>query len=277
LAKKSKQIDNRIKSSEHVSGAASTHKEQIAERLAERALEIQGPQTKANKAFFLDAIDFFTDTLDHSVKTLDGTELTVVAERADDVPVRNSRDTANVEMVNACVRMKSMVNDALGPASLPVYGLSGETPRTPREVAAHARTVASLMKEKPFLLTVDGVSFNSTAMAATLEAKATTLENALTDMTREEQELSDALGLRDKQVEVWTDDYQGVADVIVGLFRLAGRKDLSERVRPTNRVLSGDDIAEPVPPAEDQTSTTPTTTPSTTPTTTPTGGGSGSG
>jgi hypothetical protein len=35
--------------------------------------------------------------------------------------------------------------------------------------------------------------------------------------------------------------HQGVADVLVGLFRLAGRKDLSDRVRPSSRTLAGEE------------------------------------
>ena len=35
--------------------------------------------------------------------------------------------------------------------------------------------------------------------------------------------------------------YQGVADCLTGLCRLAGRKDLAERIRPTSRTVSGAD------------------------------------
>jgi hypothetical protein len=242
VAKRSRQIDNRIQSSGHVVGAAKAHREHIAEALAARAVSVQGANTKATKDAFVVMLDFLVDTLGASVQSLDGAELRLVAERADDVGLRDTRDAAATDLVQGAVRVRSMVSDALGAGALRTYGLEGDTPRAPRELVSHSRNVSNLMKEKTFVVTVDGVTFDSAAMAATLDKKADALETALADMQREEQELADQLGRRDMQVAAWVEGHQGVADTLVGLFRLAGRKDLSERVRPTSRALSGDEI-----------------------------------
>ncbi|MDC3988008.1 hypothetical protein [Polyangium jinanense] len=254
MAKKSRQVDNRIQSSGHVINAAKTHAEQAAEKLAARAISVQGANTKATKEVFHILLAFLTDTLGASARSLDQAELRVLAERADDVGVREGRDTAAADLLRAAVRVKSMVSDALGTGGLHTYGLAGETPRAPRELASHARSVSDLMTNKPFLVTVEGVTFDSAAMAATLDAKANVLDQALATMLREEQELADQLGRRDRQVLAWIEDHQGTADTLVGLFRLAGRKDLSERVRPTNRALAGEEIT---PSAETTTSEDP--------------------
>lgn len=251
MAKKSKLIENRIQSSRHVAGAAHTHRDEIAERLAARAVALGGPP-HLDKAYFASLIQFLASTLESSVKTMDAAELKLVAERADDVGLREARDAAAADMVNECVRARSMINDAVGAAALAAYGLEKETPRAPREVESHARTVAGLLKEKPFSVTVGGVTFNSAGIAASLEAKAAVLDKALGDMTREEQELAFALGRREEAVADWADDYQGIADMLVGALRLAGLKDLSERVRPTSRVLTGEDVVEPEKPATEQ-------------------------
>lgn len=255
MAKKTKQIDNRIQSSEHVVHAATTHRDQVAETLAARALAVQGPDSSVTKAVFLSVLDFLVGTLAGSMKDLDEAEHRVVAERADDVGLREARDAAALDLVNGAVRVRSMVVDALGTPALHTYGLEGSTPRAPRELASHARTVANLMKKQPFAVTVDGISFDSAAMAATLDKKALALETALGDIQREEQELADKLGQRGKQLGAWTDDHQGIADTLVGLFRLAGRKDLAERVRPTSRALAGEEIT---PSADTPTSENPT-------------------
>ncbi|MDI3287243.1 hypothetical protein [Polyangium sp. 15x6] len=247
MAKKSRQVDNRIQSSGHVINAAKTHAEHVAENLAARASFVQGANTKATKEVFQILLAFLTDTLGASSQSLDQAELRVLAERADDVGVREARDAAAADLLRAAVRVKSMVSDALGTAGLHTYGLAGETPRAPRELASHARSVSDLMTNKPFLVTVEGVTFDSAAMAATLDTKAHTLAQALATMLREEQELADQLGRRDSQVLGWIEDHQGITDTLVGLFRLAGRKDLSERVRPTTRALAGEEIT---PPAE---------------------------
>src|SRR4051794_19389800 len=63
------------------------------------------------------------------------------------------------------------------------------------------------------------------------------------DEGSEARELEKALGARDQAVELWTEVYQGVATALSGLYRLAGRKDLADRVRPTSRTLSGEDAA----------------------------------
>jgi len=241
VTKKSKQVEQRIQSSAHVTIAAKTHRVQVAESLAARAVEVQGANTLATKDTFLVLVDFLVDTLGYSVKSMDVGELRLVAEKADDVGLREARDSAVSSLHQASVRMRSMIWDAMGPQGLAAYGLSGDTPRNPRDLASHARTVAKLMQEHPFNVTVEGVSFDSAAMASTLEGKAAAVDKALSDMQREEQEFANELGKRDDAIAAWVDDHQGVADALVGLFRLAGRKDLSERVRPSSRVLAGEE------------------------------------
>lgn len=247
MAKKSRQVDNRIQSSEHVVHAATTHAEQVAERLAARAISVQGVNTMATKEFFHVLLAFLTDTLGASARSLDEAEHRVLAERSDDVGLREDRDSAAADLLRAAVRVKSMVADALGPEGIATYSLEGETPRAPRELVSHAESVSNLMIKKPFLVTVEGITFDSAAMAQTLATKANKLDKSLATMKREEQELADQLGLRETQVLAWIEDHQGIADTLVGLFRLAGRKDLAERVRPTSRALAGEEVT---PPAE---------------------------
>jgi hypothetical protein len=246
VTKRAKQIDNRIQSSGRVVRAATTHREQIADKLAARAVEVQGPTTKATKDAFLTLVDFLADSLKHGAGRLDAAELDLAAERADDVGVRERRDAAEADLRNRAVRVRSNVVDALGAPALKTYGLEGATPRAPRDLTSHARNVANLMRGKPFSIAADGVSFDSAGIASMLDAKAGELEAVIAEMEREEQELADKLGKRDGAVEQWTDEYQGVADALTGLLRLTGRKDLSERVRPTSRTISGEEIAAPV-------------------------------
>ncbi|UQA58168.1 hypothetical protein [Polyangium aurulentum] len=254
MAKKAKQVDNRLLSSGKVIRAATTHTPTIATALAARAVEIQGPNTKATKEAFAIVLGFLAESLAHGADRLDQAELAVVAERADDIPVREQRDSLHADLLSRLVRIRSNVADAVGHDALRTYGLEGATPRTPREATSHAFNVANLLKQKPFKVEVDGATFDSAGMVATLESKAGALHAALEDIEREDQELADALGRRDRITGTWTDDYQGVADALTGLFRLGGRKDLAERVRPTSRTLSGEEVLageeEPLPTEE---------------------------
>lgn len=250
MSKKSKQVENRMQWSEHVVTAAKTHRDQIAEVLATRAAHVQGSGTVITKEVAGAFLDFLVDDLKHSVTEMDDAEMRVVAERADDVGLREARDSAVSNLLTATVRVRSMVQDARGSQGLNTYGLSGETPRLPRDLMNHANTVAKLMQEHPFHATVDGVTFDSAAMASTLLSKATAVEQALGTMLREEQELVNELGKRHMAITDWGDVHQGVADTLTGLFRLAGRKDLSERVRPSSRTLSGEEAPPAEPPKE---------------------------
>ena len=254
MSKKSKQVENRIETSEHVMTAAKTHRDLVADILAIRAIQVQGSNTVVTKSVWLAVVDFFVDDVKYSVTKMDTAELRVVAERADDVGLRDTRDTRVANLLLATVRVRSMVLDALGENGLATYGLSGETPRAARDLMSRAYTVAKLMQENPFNVTVEGVTFDSAAMASTLTTKADAVETALADMQREEQELANELGNRDVAITEWVDVHQGVADTLTGLFRLAGRKDLSERVRPTHRLLAGE-VAPPAEPPKDNSGT----------------------
>ncbi|HRI72099.1 MAG TPA: hypothetical protein PK156_48030 [Polyangium sp.] len=256
MTKKSKQVENRIQSSEHVITAATTHRNQIAENLAARAAKVQGANTPITREIVGAFFDFLVDDLKHSVSTMDDAEMHVVAERSDDIGLREARDSAVSSLIAATVRIRSMVLDALGNTGIETYGLSGETPRVPRDNMNHAMTVAMLLQERPFNVTVEGVTFDSAAMASTLITKANAVDNAMATIQREEQELVDELGKRHGAIVEWSDVHQGVADTLTGLFRLAGRKDLSERVRPTSRTLAGEDVSPPADPPKDPGPTT---------------------
>lgn len=241
MSKKSKQVENRIRTSQHVMTAAKTHRDQLADILAERAKKAQGANTSITKEAIKAVFDFLVDDLHHAVTFMDDAEARVVAERADDVYLRDKRDTATTNLQSAMVRVRSMVLDALGEKGLATYGLSGETPRITRDLLTHAATASKLMQETPFHVTVDGVTFDSAAMATTLASKVNAVEQALNDMAREEQELVNELGHRHTAITQWVDVHQGVADTLTGLFRLAGRKDLADRVRPSSRSLAGEE------------------------------------
>jgi len=215
----------------------------IAKALAERAIEVQGPNTKATEEVFSIVLGFYEDVLGFSTKAIDKAELAVTAERSDDVEPREKRDSLESELGASMVRIRSNVLDAMGPEALKVYGLQGATPRGPREVASHAHNVSNLMKQKPFQVTRDGMTLDSAGIVSMLDTTADQLDAAIAKVETEAQELVNVIGQRDAKVLTWRDDYQGVADSLTGNFRLAGRRDLSEWVRPTSRTLSGEEVA----------------------------------
>lgn len=87
----------------------------------------------------------------------------------------------------------------------------------------------------------------STKKAAdALDAAVAPLREVMQGMLVDERENEAALTARDRAIAEWAIIYQGVANMLSGLYRLAGRDDLADRIRPTVRRAEGLDQ----PPAE---------------------------
>jgi hypothetical protein len=250
MARIGKQIENRLTVSGKVAASAQTHRVEVARALAAQSRAVQGSKTEATTEVFETAIGALQDMVERAAFELKKAELTLAAEQADDVVPRSQRDGLTMELGALMTRVRSTVEDAMGPEVLPTYGLEGATPRAARQLANHVANVVSLMEQKPSEVTTElGSTFSTSATVNAIKPKGAALEAALKVVDREARELEKAQSDRDQAVELWTEIYQGVATALSGLYRLAGRKDLADRVRPTSRTLSGEDAA-PESPAE---------------------------
>jgi hypothetical protein len=90
------------------------------------------------------------------------------------------------------------------------------------------------------------VSVDPIAMADSLATHAEALRTTLGDVKREEREAQLTLQRRNAATTAWNATYQRVADTRTGLFELAGRTELADRVRPTARRRAGLTEAEDV-------------------------------
>jgi hypothetical protein len=84
-----------------------------------------------------------------------------------------------------------------------------------------------------------GVTVQPKLLADDLAAGAAALQTALDATKREEREAQLTLEAKNRAAEAWQQTYQGVGSALYGLYLLAGRKDLAERVMPTARRRSG--------------------------------------
>jgi hypothetical protein len=101
--------------------------------------------------------------------------------------------------------------------------------------------VAKLLAERPIVEKPKqaGVTVDAAALAQSLHAPIASLTAALADVGREVREAQLTLKARNEAVGSWNAVYQGVADVVTGIFELVGRADLAELVRPTARRRAG--------------------------------------
>ncbi|HRI69491.1 MAG TPA: hypothetical protein PK156_34910 [Polyangium sp.] len=237
------QLQNRVRVSEKVVASARTHGSKISSILARQANEVEGASTPATEDAFKAVIFALANGLEHSTKAMRDAEQAVVAEKADDAPIRTRRDEATGKLSNILVLLRSTVEDHLGADGLKTYGLTGETSRVPRKVFEQAQSVAHLLEKTPVRLTSPfGTSFDSAIAAAALSTQATALDGLIADDDREARELENAYALRDRAVATWSDAYQGTASVLEGFYRRAGWKELAEKVRPTVRKLRGEEV-----------------------------------
>lgn len=242
MTKLGKEIENRLIVSRKVIAAATTHGPGLATVLAEKALAAKGegeaPKAAVFKAMFASLAAMLTSATD----ALEAAELAYTAEQADDVAPRTARDKAKERLLSLMVKLGSTVEDAMGADALKSYGLSGDTPRAPKALSSYVGNVIHLMTKNPASVTTDvGGKYSTATTVAILQERKAELDAALKDVDREARELEGSLGKRDQTMERWAEAYQGIANSLTGLFRLAGRKDLAERVRPSSRTVSGED------------------------------------
>lgn len=246
MGKLGKEIENRLDVSRKVVAAARVHGPEVAPRLAERALAAQGASKAPKNSAFLAMFVMLADSLEASAGAVRSTALAYTAEMADDTAPRTARDNANEALLTFVVKLRSTVEDIFGSDGLATYALENESPRTPVPLSNHVESVLTQLAEHPAEITTElGTTFSTKACASALKKKKAALDAALKTVDREERELEGALGKRNAAIEEWVEVYQGVANTLTGLFRLGGRWDLAERVRPTSRTISGEDAGPP--------------------------------
>jgi hypothetical protein len=79
-------------------------------------------------------------------------------------------------------------------------------------------------------------SFASTVSKAVAKHSASA---ALGDVRREEREAQITRDDRNGSLAAWNGKYHGIANALTGLFELAGKQALADRVRPTARRRAG--------------------------------------
>lgn len=233
MAKRSIQVETQIENAMAVVASAETHRATIAAAAAAAVGALTAAQVEQ-------VIEGLAQHLRTRTDALGAAEDAYVAEQADDVPLRDARDAAAGALLTLAVRVRSRVDEAFGANALNRYGLEGETPRTPKELASHVDTVIKLLRDAP---REDpdpmGGTVSTAAMADALAALLAPLQAKLTTLVNEARENEGALTTRNRATESWARAYRGVATSLAGLYALAGRDDLADRIRPTVRREAG--------------------------------------
>lgn len=233
MAQRTMQVENRLRNGDAVVASGRTHRDVIAAAVAKRLEVLSEKEVKK-------LIDAICARLELAGNVLGVAEDQHVAEQADDVVPRQARDAAMQNLLGLYARVRNRVENALGDPGLARYGLDGATPRTASGLASRMESSIKLMRRDPAVLD-DGLGdpVSTTKLATNLAAALAPLTAALESLRTEERENEAALTDRDRALGEWTGVYQGVATLLSGLYRLAGRDDLADRIRPTERRASG--------------------------------------
>ncbi len=233
MAKIGKYAQNRVSTGSKVIASGQANKGKLSESLVKL-----GGILLAQAEFF---IAWILAKLQAANDQLEAAEIALSAEKADDNPVRLKYGQATRDAIKYVIRVRAAVLGALGEDALPTYGLEGSTPRTGIPLRAYLANVANLLGEHPAVVEDELSKFDTAVVQTGVQAKHDALDGAIKQINKEERELQAALIARDKTLDHWADIYQGVANILEGLYRLVGFKELADQVRPTVRRLSGAD------------------------------------
>ena len=148
-------------------------------------------------------------------------------ERSDDLEPRLLRDTNQTTLYTACVKTKQRLANVLGDTRAAIYGVAGITPQYGTDLLDHAKDVVELLTNNPLVIKDDVLgTLDTTALAQYLSAPPVAFSAALETVSKEEQELLNALNARDtalNALDLLAQAAHGLASI---LAHLSNRDDL---------------------------------------------------
>lgn len=253
MARTSTKVSEQTTNAEFVASALAVHHEPvIAGLLANNAA--LAPEDHIDEAVLQQFFTWLRKLLQQKGAALAVAEAAYVSEQADDVPVRIERDARHEALSSQAILVRDRVETHLGRESLAAYGLANRTPRRPQDLLVYGKTASALLRTQPRLVP-DGMGgqVSTVALADSLDALCSSLETSIQQLVNEQRELEAARSARNTAQTDLVTTYQLIAGLLLYVFRLAGKPELAERirpiVRPARRARTPDDGT--TPPAND--------------------------
>lgn len=230
----SKQVVDRQKEAQAVIAAGTTHAPAIVEGLTALLAPVLQRGEKLPDLELL--LKLALRVLEGAQRDLVDADEAYQRELLDDAEPRQRRDESAAALREQLMAVRDLLEGIFGEAMARRSGFTAETPEEPVLLSRFARQVSGSIQAgtlpKPRL---PGLKINPTELSAELDARRARLDQALADVTRESKEAQAGLSARDAATASFDTLYQGVANLVVGLLRLAGKPDLAARVRLTWR------------------------------------------
>jgi hypothetical protein len=236
MAEISKQVGNRIKWARFVASSAKVNAPDLKETFKEKYGGFGGFAA----GIFITIFTLIAARLTSMTDKMESAELKLSDELSDDDAPRDLRDESAEQLRQMLFKARATVEGGFGEEVSRAYGLSDTPPRQPDKLQAFARNSIFLLRENARSEAGAFGNFTDTLkIAEVLEASYDTLADALGAVDTETREAHAARNARDEVVEEWVVVYRGTANALSGLFELAGRQDLADRVRPTVQSAEG--------------------------------------
>ncbi|NUN12226.1 MAG: hypothetical protein HUU55_01170 [Myxococcales bacterium] len=250
-----KMMTNRRQWSDHLVAAGKSHAPALAEKLAAESLACG-----INPPDGLDAVILWlAGLLQYRTGAMVAAETALNQEAVDDVPYREARDGAAVELYTLLSGVRtaaSLQSNALAEK----WMVKMPVPETASLLYTYGKNVSgALSSDAQTYKLIGGLTFIPQEAAQALKSPLDTLGQALDDLAREGHEWNAALNLRDLTIADWARSYSGLGHIFEGLFLLVNEPLLADRARPTIRKRRGEEIAPPLPTTQaDAATVTPT-------------------
>lgn len=233
----SKMAANRLAVTTTVTSSASVHGAELAEAL-HKALFPSGREKVEITSKFLSALSSY---LDRCAGVMQEADLAHSAELLDDEEPRQRRDGTLAALSETLLSQRDTVQGAFGAQVVRATGLDEALPSNPQQLLQRARAVAGQLRENglPARALRPGTVVKAAALADELEGLVAKLAEALGDVQRETREAQLTLERKNLAATGWQDAYQAVSSSFYGLYLLAGRRDLADRIEPTARRRAG--------------------------------------
>lgn len=237
MSKVTKAVAARVAISKTVLSSVEVHGAEVSEALS-KLLFPEGEPKKVSTEVFLAALG---SALSRASAEISEADIAHARELSDDAGPRAARDEAVAVLRERMINTRGTLLNVYGAGILGSYGLLGETPLETELLLAKATHVEELLRTRPIEEEAiqEGVTVNPTALAKGLKDQVKRVKDALQSVQREEREAQLTQSRRNDAIAAWSSCYQGVADIMTGIYELVGRADLADRVRPTARRRAG--------------------------------------
>jgi len=236
-SKLSKMAANRLAVTTTVVSSATVHGAEVAQTLHALLFPTGNAKPELTHKFMA----ALSQTLDRAALEVQEADLSHATELLDDEEPRQRRDAAQADLLATLLGQRDTLAALYGPETVRCYGLAEAMPTAAPQLLQRARVVRSLYEQQPTLPKPlrAGVTVRCQMLADELGALIQRFETALGDVQRESREAQLTQERKTLAAERWHDTYQGVTYAFYGLYLLAGRRDLAERIEPTARRRAG--------------------------------------